>query len=220
MLHKTFAVVVASVVLTGCAFEDEGPEPVGQESLYQRLGTRETLSLEPTSLVGVMAYDKAGNVLPCVQPNVVNGKAVLRATEDGLVLVEALDIELTDVKIAEGVLHSEEVNLTDLRLRLGTQLVIEQPTWGEAQLSAFGGGQADLLLDWAVLTDDGDIYPLATQKLRSADFAVNVVLNYDGTIAANVATAVDGELGNFANRISLADFSMAVNAKSAAPTVH
>ncbi len=218
MLHKTLSIVVAAVVLTGCSFEDEGPEPVGEESLYQRLGTRETLNLQPTSLVGVMAYDKAGNVLPCVQPTVVNGKAVLRATTSGLVLVEGLEIELTDVKIDEGVLHSQDVVLTDIRLRLGTQLAFE-PTWGDQKLSAVGGGQADLLLDWAVLDDSGEVYPLATQKLRKADFAVDINLDYDGTITANVTTAVEGELGNFANRISLADFSMAVNAKTPAPDV-
>ena len=53
MLHKTLSVIVAALVLTGCSFEEEGPEVVGEKSLYQRLGTRETLTLQPTSLVGV-----------------------------------------------------------------------------------------------------------------------------------------------------------------------
>jgi len=218
MLHKTLSIVVAAVVLSGCSFDPEGPEVVGEETLYQRLGTRETLSLQPTSLVGVMAYDEAGNVLPCVQPTIVSGEAVLRATTDGLVLIEGLEIALTDVKIEAGVLHSQEVTLTDIRLRLGTQLAFE-PDWGTGRLSAVGGGQADLLLDWAVVASNGEILPLATQKMRKADFAVDIKLNYDGTITASVATSVEGELGNFANRISLSDFSMAVKAKSPAPDI-
>ena len=74
-------------------------------------------------------------------------------------------------------------------------------------------------MDWSVLDRSGEIYPLATQKLRKADFAVSIALDYDGTITANVTTSVDGELGNFANRISLTDFSMAVNAKTGAPNI-
>jgi|GEM_PF-2123205 len=219
MLHKTLSVVVAAVVLAGCQFDQEAPAPQGEKTLYQRLGTRETLDLQPTSLIGVVAYDKDGNVLPCVQPTVTGGDAVLRATKEGLIIVEALDIDLSDVEIRPGVLYSEKVQLTDIHLRLGTQLVFD-PTWGNAELSAAGGGNADLLLDWSVLDDSGEVYPLATQKLRDADFAVSVSLNYDGTIQAAVSTSVEGELGTFANRISLSDFSMAVNAATPAPTVN
>lgn len=218
MLHKTLSVMVAAVVLAGCQFDEQAPEPEGEKTLYQRLGTRETLDLQPTSLIGVVAYDRDGNVLPCVQPTVLGGEAVFRATTDGLVIVEKLDIQLSDVKIEEGVLHSQEVVLTDIRMRLGTQLVFD-PAWGNAKLSAAGGGNADLLLDWSVLDDSGNVYPLATQKLRDADFSVTVSLNYDGTIQAGVSTSVEGELGSFANRISLSDFSMAVTAATPQPDI-
>ena len=52
MFRNEIAVVVAALALTACSFE-EGFEP-GEvdESLQHRLGSRETLELEPSSLIG------------------------------------------------------------------------------------------------------------------------------------------------------------------------
>jgi len=212
---KTLPIILAAIVLTGCAVDDEQPPAPSELSLYQRLASRQTLTLEPTSMVGVMAYDDAGNELPCVQPSVNLGQAVLRGTTRGLVILEGLHVELTDVKVAEGVLDESDVMFTDIRLRLGTQLVLE-PDWGTRWLSAAGGGQADLLLDWSVLDESGGARALATQKLEDAHFAVDIRLDYDGSILASVTMSVDGELGSSANGVSLADFSMALQAKTPA----
>ncbi len=214
MFRTQIAVVVGALILTGCAF-DEGYVPANPDDqpLYSRLGGRETLTLEPTSLVGVVARDQQGNPLPCMQPDVTGGTTILRATDDGLLLVEYLDTELSDVTVGAGVVSSEPIHLTDLRLRLGTQIAFE-PDWTASNGDrVVGTGVADLLLDWALVDDDG-VYPLATQRIRDAEFTVDVTLAEDGTLAAGVNTAVEGHIGSFANRIELADFSMAVTAVS------
>ncbi len=214
MFRTQIAVVVAAVLLTGCSF-DEGSIPVGEEaSLYSRLGVRENLVLEPTSLVGVAAVDADGNPLPCLQPDVVGGSAILRATSSGLLLVEKLEIELSDVTVDAGVVHSEPIHLTDMRFQLGTQIAID-PEWRPSRVD--GAGVADLLLDWAVLDDSGQVYPLATQRIRDAEFMVAVGLDDQGNVTASVTTAIEGHIGSFANRIELADFSMAVTAVTADP---
>jgi hypothetical protein len=215
MLKHTFIAALAAVTFAsaaGCTY-DQGydDDDVATDSLYTRLGTREALVLETTSLVGVAAHDDQGNPLPCVQPTVLGGDAMLRSTHTGLLLVEALDIELTDVKIEAGVLHSEAVQLTDIDLRLGTQVVIEAE-WSEDGLHAEGVGHADLLMNWAVLTDKNEVLPLATQKLRDVEFTVRADLDEAGDIHVQVYSAVEGKIGSFANRIELSDFSMAVNA--------
>lgn len=216
MFKTPIAIVVAALTLTGCAF-DEGDEPVGEESLYARLGTRAMLVLEPTSLVGVVATDTNGNYLPCMQPTVTNGTAVLRSTKNGLLLVEDLEIELSDLTIPPGVVHSESIQLTNIRLQLGTQIALE-PDWAAGGgLHAGGSGTADLLLDWSVRSDSDQVYPLATQRLRDAEFLVEVGLQPDGSVTAYVATSIEGRIGSFANRIQLSDFSMAVNATTNAP---
>ncbi|HUH01118.1 MAG TPA: hypothetical protein VML75_03925 [Kofleriaceae bacterium] len=208
-------VSIAATLAPGCTY-DEGYDDVPTDSLYARLGTREALVLEPTSLVGVNAYDDDGNPLPCVQPTVTGGDAMLRSTKTGLLLVEALQIHLTDVTIQPGVLHSEPVRLTDIELRLGTQIVIEAD-WSDDGLHAEGVGRADLLMDWAVLSDQDEVLPLATQKLRQVEFTVRADLDDQGDIHVQVYGEVEGKIGGFANRIELSDFSMAVNAVTAAP---
>lgn len=218
MFKTPIAIVVAALTLTGCAF-DEGTEAVGEESLYARLGTRATLVLEPTSLVGVVATDTDGNYLPCMQPTVTDGTAVLRSTKSGLLLVEDLEISLSDIVIPPGVVHSESIELTNVRLHLGTQIALE-PDWSTGNgLHAGGTGTADLLLDWSVRSESGHVYQLATQRLRDAEFLVEAGLQPDGSITAYVATSIEGRIGSFANRIQLSDFSMAVNASTDATPV-
>jgi hypothetical protein len=218
-MKKNIACAVAAAAgLTGCAFDGGGELAAGTETLEERLLTREFLALEPTSAVGVQATDGEGNELPCLQPTVVGGTAVLRSTESGLLLVEDLDVQLSDVQIRAEILGSEPIHLTDIVLRLGTQLVTA-PTWGEGGIEAAGSGDADLILDWAMRTRDGEVYPLATQRLADTDFGVQASLRADGTIAAHVQTAIAGDLSNFANRIILSDFSMAVTAVTEPTTV-
>jgi len=212
-MHKTIiALAVSFVALSGCSFEDSAA-PWGHESLYERLGTREFLSLQQPSLIGVAAYDRDGEPLPCVQPDVVSGTAAMRTTEDGTLLVEGISIYLTDITIEPGVvLPDEPLQLTDVRLRLGTQIAIDTEWNGDR---ATGSGRGDLLMDWAILDDSGKVLPLATQKIRDAELLVDVSLA-DGEVHADVTSAVDGTFWDF-SAVELADFSMAVSAKSGAP---
>jgi hypothetical protein len=212
-MHKLkIAFLVSFVALTGCSF-DSADETAGLETLYERLGTRETLTLEDPSLVGVAAYDKQGEPLECVQPNVMAGDAVLRATADGVLLVEAIDIDLSDIEIEAGVVFDDKpINITDIHLKLGTQIAIE-PEWSPDGKTASGVGHADLLMDWALLADDGEHLPLATQRIRNAEFHVEARLERDGRVTASVTTAVDGTIWDF-SAVELADFSMAVTASS------
>src|SRR5262245_16869710 len=111
MFKYEIAAVVAAVALTACTF-DEAIEP-GEvdESLEHRLGTRETLALEPSSLIGVTAVDEDGTELPCLEPDVAGGQVVLRSTEDGLLLVEKMDVQLTDVMVEPGVVYDAPIHL-------------------------------------------------------------------------------------------------------------
>ena len=218
-MSKTLATVLAlatAASLGACTFDETYEEPQDNESMYSRLGTRETLTLEPTSLVGVAAYDDDGNPLPCLQPSVAGGEAVLRTTDQGVLVIEKMTIQLTDVVVEPGIIYSAPIHLTDIELRLGTQLAVE-PAWADDDNAAEGAGKADLLLDWAVLNKDGDHLPLATQLLRRVDFKVEAYLDETGAVRLEVGSSVEGRIGGFANRIELSDFSMAV--KAATPAV-
>ena len=212
MFKLSIATVVAFALLTGCSFDTEGTLSA-DGNLYERLGHRESLSLVEPSEVGVTAYDRNGATVPCIQPAVTAGDAVVRVTADELLLLEKLDIVLSDVVLKPGVVHPEQpIRLTDVRMRLGTQLVIE-PIWSDDYMFAAGTGRADLLLDWAVLDDDGDVLPLATQKLRDVEFEVAARQTGTGEIVIDVLSVHPGTLWDF-TAVEVADLDMAVFASN------
>ncbi|RMH41566.1 MAG: hypothetical protein D6689_10775 [Deltaproteobacteria bacterium] len=203
--------VAAGLALAGCSFESA--DEAARVSLYERLGTRERLAIADPSFVGVAAYDRAGRPLPCVQPTVRGGDTVLRASTDGLLVVEDVRVDLSDITIEPGVvLPDEPLVLTDVKLRLGTQMAIE-PQWAPDGRSARGVGRVDILMDWALLDDDGDHLPLATQRIRGAELEVRAELADDGTVRADLTSAVDGTIWDFA-AVELTDFAMDVRAAS------
>lgn len=203
-----FAVALATT--TGaCAFDDTGLEPGNQ--LQQQLEGRAFLDLAPSSHVGVVATDGDGELMPYVEPQVIGGRAVMRTTLDGWLLIEDLEIQLADVTIPPGELGPDPVRLTDVELRLGTQLAAEPYYSGDGQ-AAWGIGEADLLLDWSMVTREGTTYPLATQRLGESEFTVTVRLDDTGNLSAEFATAVAGEVHRLTGLVTLSDLSVAVDA--------
>jgi hypothetical protein len=200
---------------SACAFDPAGAGGLGLED---RLQTRVFLDLAPTSQVGVCAYDADGRSLPYVEPAVAGGRAVLRTTGDGWLLVEDLDIELDDVTIPPGELGPGPIELTDVRLRLGTQLAV-RPFWSGDGQAAWGTGEADVLLDWAWRLSEERVYPLATQRLGEAAFTVTVVADERGDLTAQVFTAVTGEVHRLQGLVTFEDLTIAVDAVTPTATV-
>jgi hypothetical protein len=192
-----------------CAFDGEGIEE--SPDLASRLGTRQFLELAPSSHVGVVATDADGEPMPYVEPQVVGGRAVLRLTDDGWLLVEDLEVQLADVRIPPGELGPDQVELTDVWLRLGTQLDAS-PFWSGDGRAAWATGDADLLLDWSLVTDDVGAWPLATQKIEAMDFTIGVVAEDGGELTATVSTSRSGKVHEIAGLVTFSDLSVAVDA--------
>src|SRR5688572_11768465 len=144
-LSRILSPILLAASLGACAFDGGG---VSDGDLDSRLQQRAFLDLASTSTVGVCAFDPDGHELPYVEPSVEGGRAVLRTTADGWLLVEDLEISLDDVVIPAGELGPDPVVLTDVELRLGTQLEVE-PYYSGDGAAAWGTGSADLLLDWS-----------------------------------------------------------------------
>lgn len=206
-MHK-LPLLFSLLATTACTFQDDG---IADDSLETQLHQRAFLDLAPTSQVGVVATDPDGNVMPYVEPRVIGGRAVLRTTLDGWLLVEDLEIQLADVVIPPGEIGPDALVLTDVDLHLGTQLST-QPYWSADGDAAWGTGDADLLLDWSMVTSQGNVYPLATQMLGDADFTIGVRREEDGTLTAQVDTAIPGEVHSLTGLVTLSDLSVAVDA--------
>ncbi len=221
---KTLPKLLSLVTLAGtslgtaaCAFEPDGG---GGDGLATQLRKRAFLDVSTESDVAVSATARGGQALD-VAPSVLGGQAVLRTTEDGWLLVEDLEIPLADVTVPPGVLADRPVTFTDLALRLGTQLAVKPlaPLDTDA-VSLVGWGDADLLLDWSMLSWDGkDVFPLAMRRIADAPFAVALELDADGALHASITARVDGVVDDLGELVVLRDLSVDVVSATAAPTV-
>jgi hypothetical protein len=204
---RTSLVLVATLGLGACAFDQGGA--VDDRQLQEQLAGRAFLGLADTSTVGVTALDGDGNPMPYVEPSVHGGRAVLRTTDDGWLVVEDLEIHLDDVVIPQT--GAKPMVLTNVELRLGTQLWLE-PEWTGDGSAARGTAKADLLLDWGLVLDDGDVWPLATQKLGNQTFVVGVEQLADGSVIAQVDTTARGTVDQVNGLFTLQDLDVSVDA--------
>jgi len=204
----TFATTLglAAITLSACATEPSSP-PQADPQLRSVLGGRQMLEVETTSAVEMGLAQDATDMQP-VRPAVLGGHAQVRATADGFLIIEALELDLADVSIDKTWPTEHTVQLTGISFRLGTQLAIDAE-WTDNH--AVGEGSSDLLMDWAVRTDDGDVLPLATQRARGVVLTADVAMGEDGTIRCRVDARVDGQLWQLAG-IEVHDLTLAVNA--------
>lgn len=215
MRNTLVPAALVAALAPGCFYDDRGVEAAETSPLLYRLGTRAVLTLEDSSHIQITATSAGGQRLPSMEANIVDGRAALRATPDGVIVVEALEINLSDVTVPPGTLSDDTFHVTDLQLRLGIQLGTV-PEWSDDGRRAVGHGKADLLMDWAVVLD-GNVHPMGTRRLEDTPFEIAVELDDNDNVVARISTSVDGQLSTFLDRIMLSDFTMALEATSAPP---
>lgn len=192
-------------LLAACSFE-----PDAGDSLAEQLRRRAFLEISTDSAVAVSATARGGQSLD-VDPGVLGGEAVLRTTDDGWLLVEDLSIPLDDVTVPAGLLADRPVTFTDLALRLGTQLAVPLGApLGDDATALAGFGDADLLLDWSMLSWDGDVLPLAMRRIADAPFTVALTLDPDQRLHASINARVDGVVDELGELVVLHDLSVDV----------
>jgi hypothetical protein len=209
-MRNLLVTLALAAAIPACTYDATGVDP-NKTPLRQELGKRAFLDLGSDSRIGVTAIGPDGQVMKNVAPPVTGGRAVLRSTEDGFLVVEDLDVKLADVDVPAQD-FGKPIHLTDLVLRLGTQIDVDGD-WDANGLAVTGEGTADILLDWSWRLDDGSLYPLATQKLSGAQFDVTAHDDGAGHLGAAVWMVKPGELRNFADRVMLRDLSVSVVAQ-------
>ncbi|HUQ06239.1 MAG TPA: hypothetical protein VM261_27230 [Kofleriaceae bacterium] len=206
----------ASLFTAACGFAPDG----GGEGLATQLRQRAFLDITKDSDVAVSATGRGGQSL-AVNPSVLGGEAILRTTQDGWLLVEDLEIPLDDVTVPPGMLSDRPVTFTDIALRLGTQLAVSPlAPIDDADVSLVGWGDADLLLDWSMLSWDGqDHLPLAMRRIADVPFAVAVEMDADGELHASITARVDGVVDDLGELVVLEDLAVDVVSTTAAPVI-
>lgn len=215
-LHTLPAVLPAFLFTAACGFAPDG----GGDGLATQLRQRAFLDVSRDSDVAVSATARGGQNLD-VNPGVLGGQAVLRTTQDGWLLVEDLEIPLDDVTVPPGMLSDRPVVFTDISLRLGTQLAVQPlAPLDEEMVSLVGWGDADLLLDWSMLSWDGeDHLPLAMRRIADVPFAVAVEMDAAGDLHASITARVDGVVDDLGELVVLRDLAVDVVGSNATPAI-
>jgi|JI10StandDraft_1071094.scaffolds.fasta_scaffold01001_22 hypothetical protein len=193
----------ALAMTAACGFEPAGaPVP-----LTERLAERAHLTVSTASDLDATAV-ASGHAL-AIAPTITGGEVVVRTTADGYLLVEDLTLPLADVTLPAGMIAERPVRFTDLVLHLGTQLAVALPA--DAPPDALvGTGQADLILDWALVDADGEVVPLGLRKAPRTRFAVAITADATGALRADLAAHVAGTAMIITATSALRDVSLAV----------
>jgi hypothetical protein len=107
--------------------------------------------------------------------------------------------------------HLDGLMLTDVRVRLAQPVVIT-PEWSAGGDAGFGSFGAELLLDWNLLTKDGQKIPLATQHLYDVSVVIDVFTDTDGRVSALLDGGKQGLVWSWAGLVELDDLHFDIRA--------
>jgi hypothetical protein len=215
------AAILTLVLVAACSEGSHGNVPPGEpnpsSSLKDQLTQGSlTLELQPEfSRIDVMA--QMGDLTVESRLVMLQGATSLRADRDGRLIVEDLTISLDDVVLHHDLLPPEGVRLMNIQASLGADRDARTTWSGENDVTAEATGE--LVVDCAIMNDQGQPAPLAPQALDGIPFAVQLERSYDGEIHVNVTGSMTGTFWSWADYLSLSDldFQLASSTPPAPP---
>jgi hypothetical protein len=128
----------------------------------------------------------------------------------GQLVIDQLDIAVAPI-VLDGVFQKPAA-LHGVRLRL-VESARSAATWATAD-DATATLSMELDLDWSIVLDGGEPYPLATQHLPT--MTVDVVLAGSGDhIDARIDLAAEGELWSWADIVQITELTLSLDAQTA-----
>ncbi len=203
--------VLAAGGLASCQGEADdvwSPEP--DPELLEELRLPATLALAPSGEQGsyASAQATAGGEGSDVEIPIAGGHLTLWTTDAGLVVVDELVIEASDVIIGADVVPPAGVHLTGIRGTLQSPAALDPVVSGDRLT---GIAHLDLAVEWAIVID-GEVHPLATLRLGELPFSLEVERTAGG-LAARLVAFRDGEFWSFADLWRLADLTLDLHAR-------
>jgi hypothetical protein len=138
------------------------------------------------------------------------GEILLGAPRGEVLSVEGLELRFADVVI------EDRMPLDGLRL---TNVVVSLPQpidvvaeWSAAGDAAFAEAEAELQLDWSLVTWSGQIVALAPQHARGVRLTMHVFRAEDGSLVAELVGGSDGVIFNWADVATISDLRLDVRA--------
>lgn len=218
MTHRiALASIIAATALLG-ACQGQGHDdwvPDSEDtSVLQELGGGASFDIAPTTADGgsyavtqALAL-RAGAAAEVALP-IVGGYLDLRATRDGLVVLEALEVDVADAVIPPELFPPNGLRLTGLRLVLESPAVFS-PEQGIDRLTAIGS--IDARAEWAIDLGDGRSSALGPLHLEGLPVSLEVGRDASGGIRVRVVAFRDGSFWRWAETFELTDLAVDLTA--------
>jgi hypothetical protein len=202
--------LLTGAMLAACQGEpppDWEPEPGLGAELARALRVSATLQVAPADRFGgsfarARAEAARTGAGAEVELAVAGGEVALRATADGLLVVERLEAFFEDVHVPAEIVPPAGVRLTGLLVRIERPLVVA-PVEGPRGLTVIAA--VDLVAEWAVDLGGGAVAELRPVRLRELPVSIDVGRDGLGRVQLRLVAFRDGEFWQWAETFRLGD---------------
>lgn len=188
-----------------------GPE----DPLPQRLQTDTTFHLQAAlSHAAVQVRLDYGPVVEGLAPLPLANGALVLTTEENLLVVQSLDLQLFDQQISPSLIPPHGLQLTSLRL---TAAPTRLPTqWVKDDTQAWAAGPVALKLNWSVLGPHG---PLALPEADLEGLSLHLAVHTGpaGALLVDASVTGGGEHWRWAELVRLSDGALETHFREGAP---
>jgi hypothetical protein len=140
------------------------------------------------------------------------GTITLQANEDGMIAIVSLDVHVGDINLPVSASLPDGLDLMGVQLSLASEADVKADWSGDA--SAMNAqAQTDLFLDWELRAKQGQVVPLATQRITNVPFDLAVTPTKTGAPSLDFHANRDGVFFNWSDLLSLADLKLDLEAQ-------
>jgi hypothetical protein len=142
---------------------------------------------------------------------ILDGKLTVHVRPDGRLVVDALSLSLGDIQLSEQSVPPHGITLRDVKVGLQNEAPPEC-LWASDESSAAARGSVRLLLDWSLVGADGEIIPLAQQRIDGVPMELEIVRDAQGKLVAVLSAAREGVFLRWTGYMELADLRLELEA--------
>jgi hypothetical protein len=200
------------------------PDEREASSLAESLGEGQPLAVTGSAQEGLgslirVEAGRSGEVgveaLRELELAVLGGYIDVRAIDDEVGAIRDLVIDIDDIALPQG-LVTADVTFTGVQARIARPETFKI-AWGEHGERAEAIVALDLVVDWGVSINGGEMHPLAPVKIDSLEVVLELTRGERGRVEAQLAGFRDGVFYEWGGMVELRGLAMDVRAGTGAP---
>lgn len=201
-LRLVLALLVAS---SGCAV-DAGI-PAG-ESARTVLDESALLPIAEEGTVLHMVARVNGESEPTpIEVHIDEGWIAAHVDGDGTLVVDAFEVSVDDLVLGESGGSLAGLHLADVGASLSAPVRVETE-WLAGDHGVIGTAPIEVELTWSMVTERGDVLPMAPQRIDQIDLSVHAYMSSDGELSIELSAARPGVFWQWARTVELSDLDL------------